>query len=555
MEAQHKDPIPPRLAGEVSPQGHPWLGGLTVILALIGLLGPILAPIALWHLAPVPMESLVNRYTDLDEGFFRTARESGKALPPEARRFVRHRYLERAAVETLVRIWNPLGPGLGLAAVAVILAVAAHVAAIRLRPKRRWAPWAETTAFFLLFAGASWLWAVPSALVVATIATAIFLANFVLARRIVTFLDRPSQRLSSSLCVICTPVLAHLISPVFTLLCAARAIWPHSPGTARGFVTLGRAAACVIGFPVLILAFLSTREIPNSSQAHALLLQKDLYDVEVDPGANRVLVTTKHGGEGYILSLDPARPIGGFRFPTAEMEDIELDPERREIYHVDRATRTIWVVDADRFQERRSAQIPVPASGSTKLALVRSADRLVVSWENDFLVIVDRTTLRTEAAARTGNVNPLADEANGIVYLKPADAPVVEALNPRTLQRVARAPGPGWGERLALSPKRRELYAPDPTGGRIWVYATPNLEVLRKLPALFGVRALAIDDDHGLLLAASAITGYVDVIDLTDGKTLQHHYVGPYSRIIGLDPPRRQAFITITKKGLFLLRY
>jgi hypothetical protein len=546
--------LPDSPSHDSRPSGS-WVQSVCVGLACLSILSPLLVPVAAWHLAPTLTESLYAAYTGLDHSYLRQASQLRHPLTPEMLRFVERLYLERTLVETIVRTYNVLGAGFSLAAIAVALSLGIHRISRRIRGRRGHLLAFQCGGFTLLFFLACVLWGVPFAAFLTLLAGLLFTLNFPLVAMLEALSQHSARRCAVGLLLVSTTYLSHLLAPVAIFLLWAGSFFPSSRRARRAAIYGGRLVACGLGFPVLTLSFLSLEPEPLSPQTSQLIVATELYDVEIDTLGNRALVTTKRGGKAYAIDLDLRSPPVEFQVPTAELEDIALDVPRRRILHVDRATRDILVLDADTFLPRRGGNIPVPCSGSTKLALVQPANRLFVSWENDNFVVVNLETFQTEAVARTGNVNPLGDDVNGVVYVSHASSPWVEAIDARTLRTIARAPSARLGERLAISVKRQELYAPDALGAKVRVYSTPKLETLGEIPSQFGVRALAVDEERQWLLAGSAVTGHVDVIDLVTRKTIQHHYVGKYCRIIGVDPYRRQAFVTVTKEGLFLLRY
>jgi len=329
---------------------------------------------------------------------------------------------------------------------------------------------------------------------------------------------------------------------------------------------------------------LSLRPIPLSPKAVNVLEMDNLYDVEIDEPGNQLLVTKKfqildgevqqigdgllvaklargfrlprQAGLGYVISLDAPTSSTPKRFLAAaiELEDIELDVERREYYYVDRETQNVVVSDLDSGNIRRSRAMAVPFNGSPLLALLRQQDLFLVAWENGGVCIIDRNTLeRKSTCFPHESWLPLEDEENGVFYLVHEDE--IVGIDPMAGRMSPRVEGPASKIRMFLSEKRRELYAPGAKDGKVWVYSTPDLRLLRKIPAQFGVRAVAVDEEHDLLLAASAVTGYVSVIDLNTNETIQRHYIGKYCRNMALDTSRRRAYVVITKLGLFMLTY
>ena len=149
----------------------------------------------------------------------------------------------------------------------------------------------------------------------------------------------------------------------------------------------------------------------------------------------------------------------------------------------------------------------------------------------------------------------LYDDVNGVLHVHYRDTELV-AIDAKTLEVLHRTDDvPRNDLRMALSEQCQELYLPAPARSEVWAYRTPALRLQRKIPAEFGVRPLAVDDERGLLFAGSLVTGFIRVLDLDTGNTLQRHYVGKYCRRVALDPVRRLAFVTVRDKGLFLLPY
>lgn len=344
---------------------------------------------------------------------------------------------------------------------------------------------------------------------------------------------------------------------------------PHGQGFARRVtVFAGRLAVCFIAFPTLALGFLSGRSIPQSPQVSQLLDYPCLFDVQVDSHGGQLLVTQgikyykqERYSVGFSLPLDNllSKPIL-FWLPIHDLEDVALDPIRRELYRLDERTLTIYVMDADSFVVKRTAKVEAEKCESgTRIDLVRRAGRLFVVCEEEApgnLLVINQDTLQTEKAFTMGfGPNILSDEDKGLLYIKRDESDIVETLDAITLTIIHRAHGPTDAQLMAKSDRRQELYLPAPKTSEIWVYSIPDLRFICKIPTQFGARVPAVDEVHGLLFIASYMTGYLDVIDLATRKTVQHHYVGKYTRITAVDPSRRHAFINTTNEGLFLLKY
>lgn len=467
-------------------------------------------------------------------------------------------YAERIAIQILGHVYNFLVPALVLALLGAGASLGVHLLFRRYRGSYAKRLAVEAIAYVATMIPIALLLRAPGAVSLVLLIAAVHVLNFSLPRFEGGVLERGPQR-SAIRAIIWLGSLvgiSHLLAPVGLLKFAAWCLLPRSPRIQWIACQLGRLFACLVSLPVLVLVAYSLQRIPLSPQASPVLEQPGLYDIIIDRPGNRLFATTKAGGSAVVLTLDNLKPFGTLVLPTPELEDVEFDPESRKIFHVNRNTGDILVVDADTFAISRLGRIAVPSnSGSTMLALDKSSGILLVHWEDNNLFAVDCSTGEWNWLGSPGNVSLLADQANGLVYMSSENRPVVAAIDPEGMQETCYATGPSKGERMALSERRGELYCPDPTTGQIWVYSTPGLRILRKMPAQFGVRALAVDEENELLLAASFVTGYVEIIDLKAGQRLERHYVGDSCRIVAVDAPTRRAFITLRNDGLFLLDY
>jgi len=536
---------------------------LWVLLGLLVLLIPLLVFVSMWMSRSLVLENAYRAYTGTPHIFFLAYRKFNEPFTPDTWRHVRNLYFQRTAIETLVRIHSVVLPGLVLGGLLALAGLATHVAT-RVR-RWRWAPrswWGATLLFAVLEAGLLALaWRTPRIAFFVLPGALGYALNFPLGSAVPRVLEQRVPALLLGLALLCSVALGHLLAPAALLLFAA---WSFGGGRLRRaarWLWAGRAVVCLFWAPVLALAFLSARPTPRPESVHRLRATQDLYDVQVDPTGDQLFVTRKLTGrrenpvEVFALA-EPRAATRSFILQSIEVEDIALDEERRRVYHVARDTRLLLVVDADTLAPREAVPLPELGTGSTTIGIASKANRLFLLWENDYLVAMDLTTRAYgyEQVKRGGNI--LVDERHQTVYLhtEVESGPELSAFDVATLTVFNRVPAPA-PDRMVLSRKRSELYVADARGARIWVYRTPTLELLRKISAPFGVRALAVDDAHGLLLAASVVFGHLDVIALETGERLQRHYVAEYGRRLAIDAKRRHAFMTATRDGLFMIEY
>ena len=537
-----------------------------VMAGICCLLGPVLTLGILLVCSPKIVEGLLASYTREYVGVFEDGWSSASYRMLS---FASQIYSKHLLIRTAALFYNFLKPAIVLAGIAAVAALIVG-RIVRRTPLSRQRLALALSGFLVIVTCAVLACRAPAPVSLVIGSTGIFILNFVL---IGVCLDRGDGNRLLRFRYLAVPIglgatvgISHLLAPAPTLAVVARCIRPKSSSLARFAAHAGQGLACLISFPGIILAIYAIQPIPLSPEVRPLLEYAGLYDMAIDEPTRRLLVTESGARSTYVtgetqcslfaFDLDTLELSGWFLVPSMEIEDIELDCERREIYHVDRATGVMLIVDADEFELRDTVPLPVAgSSGSTKLVLDKSSDCLLVSFENNNLYLFNRGTHDCSCMGSPGEVRLVADPANDVVYLNRVRANEITAFDVR--RRAIVSPGvksERWA-RMVLSPKRQELYVTDAPRGTVHVYSTPKLEYLRDIQTQFGVRATAVDDENGLLLAASVITGYLDVIDLDNGQRLARYYVGGYCRNLRVDPSTRRAFVTLTANGLYSVDY
>lgn len=529
---------------------------------------PLLAVMVTRFLAPDLLDRLVQLYTSGEGGAFAShalRTHHGDNLGPWALGGFRD-LMELVGVETLVRTWNVLPEGALLGALLGLVAVALN--RFPGRAELRAAAFCACAVALACLFWSSW-----SAPLLAACALPGFLLNFTLGDRLARAASRGGRGRALMVGLLAITGVAHVVAPVALCAFVAWCLAPGSRRLGRWALAAGRGAFVLVCLCPLGLAYLSGRPPPASPAVSRLMDTADLYDLELDRPRDRLIVTRKWrtedaGGAHSIdlgdLTIAPRR----LDMPSRQVEDIALDTAARRLYLIDIDTRELFILDADTLARVATRKISRRGRGGYYLDLDSSLGRAYVAWEVDLLASYDLGTgegsfLRINPLVN-GATNLCCDKANKVVYFTAGElthgylgyggGPSLAAVDMRTLKVLRRAPAP-LSDRMVLAPGRRELYISDPWGARVWVYSTPGLKLLRKLPAQFAVRPVAVDEERALLLAGGVLTGYVEVIDLAHGRRLQRHYVGPMCRRIALDTRRRRAFITTARHGLHVVRY
>ena len=554
----------PPVGGSASGARWPWIAA-----AAACLVAPLPTLVITRWLAPGLLDRVVQICTGSGGGgpfeshALRT--QHGDTLGPWALAGFRD-FVEIMGVELLVNAWNALLEGTALAA---LLGLAAAVVTRFIRRAAL-----QVGVFFACAAAlACALW--PSALALALAACLLpaFALNFALGQRAAAWTDLGGRGRWLLVGLASALGLAHAVAPAWLGALVARCLAPRSPGLRRAALAAGRLCVVLVCFWPLCVAFLSARPLPPSPEVSRLMDTEDLYDLEIDLPRDRLIVTrkwrTEAAGGAHVIDLgNVTAPPRRLDMPSRQVEDVALDAAARRLYLIDIDTRELFIHHADTMARLATRKLSARGRGGCYLDVVGSLGRAFVAWEVDLLASYDLRTgagsfLRVDPLVN-GATNLRCDVANKVVYFTSGElthgylgyggSPTLAAVDMRTLKVLRRAPAP-LSDRMALAPRRRELYISAPWDSSIWVYSTPELKLLRKLPAQFAVRPLAVDEGRSLLVAGGVLTGYVEVIGLEDGRLLRRHHVGPLCRRVALDTRRRNAFVTTARGGLYMLRY
>ncbi|MBI9073957.1 MAG: hypothetical protein JEZ02_01005 [Desulfatibacillum sp.] len=538
------------------------------VYGLFILFSPLYVLPVLVILTPILWEGLYREYTGIRYNtYFTKSLVEGSPISLDVAAAWLRRYFFRFMVESVVRYWNSIGPGL-------LMGGAMTVGALFLYWTTKHGSFSFKTRLLfqgiLLSAFSLFLFlksiSLPNVFWFTLIVYLVIGFNFLWVQHHEPYRQHGFFRGIRGAVIVLSGGLAHVFAAAQIAGLAVESLFPGNHKVFRKALISGQLITCLISFPLLGVLFSSTIPTPEWSQAKLLMKDPELYDIQIDRTSNQLLVSQKLAWykkpcHAFNLS-NPMQQPRSFLIPSYEVEDFILDASSQKIFHIDRGGEGLYparliILDSPSLDVTKEILISAKITGTPKLAYSKESECLFVSSEDGGWIheikasdgaVVNRIHMKS---------NPIIclDETNRVLYVKPGYSSRILALDMYSLAIKHETAAPGSDFRMLLSPKHEKLYIPDPTGSSIWVYSTPNLKLLRKIDSQFGVRALASDDHANLLFALSYITGYLEIIDIESGELLEKHYIGKFCRKMVWDGINHRGYITLFKKGLVMFTH
>jgi hypothetical protein len=283
--------------------------------------------------------------------------------------------------------------------------------------------------------------------------------------------------------------------------------------------------------------------------------------IELDPSGTYLYVTGHDVPSLRRYDLrNPAAPPLVSDVPTGGAQGFAYDPLANELFAVNTYTRQLLYLDATTLKLQRTADLAQLSPGDPWIAVDGRTDTVTVVSEADVrigdpLIVVERSTGRTVARADLDAGNLLKHPSRPWLYLtffRRRSEVVLYDLEARSVTR--RAPADPRAERMAFWETKNELLVTSPIESRVLRFDADTLTPKGSFAALFGVRAIALDEARQLLLCGNIATGHLIVLDLRTGARVSTRYLGPWLRTIELDVPNGTAYVS-ANGALYVLRY
>jgi DNA-binding beta-propeller fold protein YncE len=352
----------------------------------------------------------------------------------------------------------------------------------------------------------------------------------------------------------------------------AREYWDWIRGARRSRDSVGSGLPSTI--PALLLASLAAavlirderlvafeQKIRLSPDVKVIERGLSMNWIELDPSGT-YLYATGHDVPSlrrFDLRNLAAPPLVS-DIPTGGAQGFAYDPLGNELFAVNTYSRQLLYLDATTLKLRKTADLAQLSPGDPWIAVDAQTDTLTVVSEADVrigdpLIVVERSSGRTVARADLDAGNLLKHPSRPWLYLtffRRRSEVMLYDLEARSVTR--RAPADPRAERMAFWKTENELLVTSPIESRVLRFDADTLTPKGYFAALFGVRAIALDEARQLLLCGNIATGHLIVLDLRTGARVSTRYLGPWLRTIELDVPNGTAYVS-ANGALYVLRY
>jgi len=361
---------------------------------------------------------------------------------------------------------------------------------------------------------------------------------------------------------ICIPFFAELFFPYQTISSMQRKSSPpqlHNNILTRLSSLYTFNAISISLFYILTIGAINASWIPDNTTGDAEQINNgDFYSLQINKEKNQLIVSNIRNSNLEIYNIFD-HPFKLYEIPllSKEVQDVRINSERNELYHFDREDNKMIVLDLDDFSQEKESKYFLQGEGSARIAFDNNTNTIALSREEDYVWILDMKTTQPMQKLNIGTFNEF------ILFNKKRNEYILSYFGKYPFLRTVSSDGKKithvdsmeYQGGIALSNQHNELFVALPLQSKILVYDLLSLKQKRFIPTVFGVRSIAYDKTHDILIAASMCNGYVHTIDRSTGKGLEKFFVGYYLREICIDENKRDAYISSRIGGLYRLSY
>ncbi|MFA5857557.1 MAG: hypothetical protein WC955_00670 [Elusimicrobiota bacterium] len=285
----------------------------------------------------------------------------------------------------------------------------------------------------------------------------------------------------------------------------------------------------------------------------------NFYCLELDKQKERLYASKTEAKVLYSFDLrtEPCK-YNKLVLLTLEFQDLRFNPERNELYHCDRLYERVTVVDSNTLKVKRVSESVVTGGGSARVAFDNASRTILATREND-----DAWALSLDSLTPIRKFDNFGDRNECIVYDSKNKRyvltyfekyPYIRFVYPANW-KVEEINVPMCQGGITISDELNELYLALPKNKKVYVYDLRTMKFKHRFNVTFGVRQLAYDNIHKLLFAPSAVSGYMDIIDVINKKLVRRVYAGYALREVCVYPEKHWVFISSKEDGVGRIQY
>jgi len=246
-----------------------------------------------------------------------------------------------------------------------------------------------------------------------------------------------------------------------------------------------------------------------------------------------------------------ALPCGGapayFDVP-GNPQRMTADTPRNRIYFPLRGTPVFIIAKIQPFELLKTAAVPGAASLLGADVSLKDGRLVFVDERRHSLFVLDPDSFEVKLSVPLGwgaAYSVAVDQARGFAFVSDWAGGFLHRVNLET--GVVKKRWIGLSSfSIKTDSEKGLVYLARPFRSRIAVVDAESLEVLRLLPAGYGVRDLALDTKRNRIAAGNYFDGTVDVVNLKDGKRTRRYDVGPLVRGVAVDPASGEIYAAWT---------
>ena len=313
-------------------------------------------------------------------------------------------------------------------------------------------------------------------------------------------------------------------------------------------------------FPILIIAGIFFLRAYPLEPGAVKLINKSCHGIHL--ANNKVYIAVIPEKTIHVFeTTSPYKSVNKLEInETKRLQDFDISEDRNEIFHASRATHDLFIYDSESLKLKSLKTLPFELEGDYLTAYSRNDDSIFIVAENGELMQVRRSNF-------TAVSHFFLEAINNSIYLD----------DERDILYLSNSKGGEFGQLIKFSiPEnkiiRREIYphnvqdvikwqAEDtiiiafPEKAEIRLYDSKNFEYKDKISVMWGVRALAIDQEKELLFAGSFVVNEIMIIDLKKNQIAGSIKSPPWIRKMVADETNSVLFVTSNIGGAFAVPY